>query len=1696
MDPGAVRSPGIHGLPPPFPHFPPNMKPRRSLHSSALLHATSLIVISLGVGSQVQAGTLFWDGADLSTAGAQGGAGTWDSATTANWWNSSADVVWPSSGTDNDAVFGGTSGTVTIASGGVTANDLSFNTTGYILSGTGTLTLNGTTPTITTASGVTTTFGNNTAMVIAGSAGLTKTGTGTLVLNGSAVNTFTGGVVIKGGNLTLNYGNLATPTNLVNSSNSLTIGGGTLTITGKAAGTTSQTFAGTTATAGASTITIARNGSSGSATLNLGALNRSVGNTITFNPSNAWVGSTTAAGGTASTTEIVTLTGTSIAGSSVTLPTSGNTGYIGAGVFYGSGAGTRYAMVRNTGSTYQLVSGATSVALLTTGGSASTVYNLSAASSLTGAATNYALINNSVSAFSFNQAGFGYTTNGFLNINTGTTTISGGTITIGSERDLVINAANTGGYSIGSVIANNGAGASNLTVNSVGAGVTTLSATNTFTGQVNVNVGKLVLGTGGSVNTASAINLNGGSLVQTNTSTAVTPTVTIQGGTLDGTGTVNAVVVSDDVNNVITNGNSGTGALTLGSLTLNGDGTLNVRTAGSAGIVVTGALTTTPASGSVVVNVAAGPTWVTGTTYNLVSYGSFSGSTSDFTKGTIAGLGARQIGTLGNSGSAITLSITGDSARWTGAASGAWTTNTVGSPYNWKTVGGLADTEFLVSDDVLFDDSASGTTTLDITTANVSPNTITFNNSSKNYTISSSGGFGIASGSITKNGTGTVSISTANTFTGTTTINAGTVQISGGAAISNTGLVSLANTAGATFQVSGSETIGTLSGGGATGGSVVLDAGQTLTLSSGTQTYSGAISGAGTLTSSGAAQTLNGIISSSGGINVTTGVLALGGSANSFTGTTTISAGAGLVVTADNALGSTGTGNGTTVTGATGALGFAAGVNYTALEKVSGSGTGNTVTNGAFAAVQRGFIQSISGNNTFAGAVEINATGISRIGTQEGSTLNLTGAVTMASGVTGVTMLFRPGSSNGDYVILSNSGNSWDTDTQIFTGNNGTGAGVRLGANNALPTNLSIQANAGTGTGTTFDMAGYNQSFNGLKASSAAFKITNTVASTNSVLTLNNLSAQSNSNTAIQDGAGTISLVKQGSFTQNLGATNNYSGTTTIQAGTLQFTKAAALYNNTASNWTASKITVESGATLGLNVGGTGEFTATDVGTIATNLTSGISNNGLRSGSFLGLNVTAATTVSSVLTDSTGTGGGAVGLVKTGTAILTLDQANTYSGGTALNDGYITASHNSALGTGTLTFGTGAERLQLSDGINLANDIVINGGNGGVGNGAIQNANATAGENVTISGDISLNSLVSSGGHFASQGGGTLNLTGSITSSVVASVRAGTVVFSGGGSYTDMQVTGTARLGANNGLATNATVDLGPAGATGNLDLAGYNQSLVGVTRSTANGAVIGNSSTTTDSTLTLTGSSTFGGVIQNALGSGTKKLNLTINGSGQTTTLSGANTYTGDTTIKAGTLKLNTSTTISGSNRIVVGDAGSTATVLDVTAAGLNLGTNQTLAGIGTVLATGQTITASGTIAPGNSPGTLTIDGGTLSLNGTSNFIFELGTSSDLITLMNSASLNLGSGTLGLADFVFSDSGGFGVGTYTLIGGASSFTGTLDSADLTGTVLGYNSTLSMSGSNLVLTVVPEPGVALLGGLGLLAVFRRRRQPA
>ena len=107
---------------------------------------------------------------------------------------------------------------------------------------------------------------------------------------------------------------------------------------------------------------------------------------------------------------------------------------------------------------------------------------------------------------------------------------------------------------------------------------------------------------------------------------------------------------------------------------------------------------------------------------------------------------------------------------------------------------------------------------------------------------------------LIKAGAGTLTLSGVNTYTSATTINAGTLKA--GVATQAFGVntvMTLANAAGATLDITGfASTVGSLAGGGATGGTVVLGAATLTTggLNSST-TYAGTISGTGGLTKTG-----------------------------------------------------------------------------------------------------------------------------------------------------------------------------------------------------------------------------------------------------------------------------------------------------------------------------------------------------------------------------------------------------------------------------------------------------------------------------------------------------------------------------------------------------------------------------------------------------------------------------------------------------------------------------------------------------------------------------------------------------------------------------------------------------------------------------------------------------------------------------
>ena len=489
-----------------------------------------------------------------------------------------------------------------------------------------------------------------------------------------------------------------------------------------------------------------------------------------------------------------------------------------------------------------------------------------------------------------------------LDMQLGTT---GGGVTIRAQDA----AANSRDITLSGILSNVSAVAGTLT--KTGSGTLTLSGSNSYSGATAVTAGTLTLSGTGAVNSSSGISVNGsGAKFLQTSSVAVSPAVTLTQGTLTGSGTFNTVNAADSVNAIISNNNGVAGsALTIGNLTLAGAANINLfSNSTAANLVVTSALTTAATPASITANSVGG--WANGSTYTLLTYGSLAGSGNNFTR-VVNNLVTRQAAVWGDTGSAITLAISGDSPVWSGANGGTWQTDATDSATsgtsNWTLKTGLTATDFWAADGAEFSDTvnlgagpvAPTTTMVNISGANVSPTTPTFNNSTLDYTVNSSGGFGIAAGSLTKNGSGTLTINTANAYTGATTVSAGTLalagSLTGGTAItvSGTGVLSqsaagvISGAASVTHSSSGTSTLaGNNTYTGATavsGGTLKLTGTGKLGTSS---TYAGAISIASTAVFENAGSTgqnLTGAITGAGTlVNSGSGSLILTTASNSY----------------------------------------------------------------------------------------------------------------------------------------------------------------------------------------------------------------------------------------------------------------------------------------------------------------------------------------------------------------------------------------------------------------------------------------------------------------------------------------------------------------------------------------------------------------------------------------------------------------------------------------------------------------------------------------------------------------------------------------------------------------------------------------------------------------------------------------------
>ncbi len=577
--------------------------------------------------------------------------------------------------------------------------------------------------------------------------------------------------------------------------------------------------------------------------------------------------------------------------------------------------------------------------------------------------------------------------------------------------------------------------------------------------------------------------------------------------------------------------------------------------------------------------------------------------------------------------------------------------------------------------------------------------------------------------------------------------------------------------------------------------------------------------------------------------------------------------------------------------------------------------------------------------------------------------------------------------------------------------------------------------------------------------------------------------------------SGTGSLVQSGTGTSTLSAANTYSGGTTLSAGTLTVNNATGLGTG-ALTLTGGNLTSTNGSTIGNIVtlqGNAGIAGITTAGTLTQtggsyliNLSSAtqsgtvnLSNN--NTAQTLTVQVDSGTSTISGVIQNGGTGAG--NLTKTGTGTLQLNAANTYTGATTISAGTLTLGNNNILAdTSTLNLAGGTLNLNgFSDkvgALSFSGGAAIDFGTGATANtfvfgsvpsysGVLSINNWTSGSDVLATTTASLAAGILSSVYFSGYGSGAVE-AGSLANAgnglgnayIITPNTAFTTWNGANGGSNNWNATGSSNWVGNGTPSTNAA-SLQKLDFTGSTRLAPVmqaNYSANSIKFDTAAGAFNLN---TNGKVLTLQGS--VPSIIQQSANSqimsngtisiaansvidvsGTGSLTISANLTGSSTIdklsngtliLSGTNSgYSGNITVDAGILQVQTTNSVLGTGRTTVA-SGATLEIND----GRTLTNNLTLNGVGygntgaldanPGAATTATLSGAITLATDSTiktdTGTLVLSGG---LSGT-NVNLTLGGAGNTNA---SSAIALGTGGVQLT----------GTGTTTFSGAANTYTG------------------------------------------------------
>jgi autotransporter-associated beta strand protein len=544
--------------------------------------------------------------------------------------------------------------------------------------------------------------------------------------------------------------------------------------------------------------------------------------------------------------------------------------------------------------------------------------------------------------------------------------------------------------------------------------------------------------------------------------------------------------------------------------------------------------------------------------------------------------------------------------------------------------------------------------------------------------------------------------------------------------------------------------------------------------------------------------------------------------------------------------------------------------------------------------------------------------------------------------------------------------------------------------------------------------------------------------------------ARSVDNNLTSNISGTGSLTQNGTVITFLFGNNTYTGNTIIESGGLSFGTTTSLYNGTVADWSSNKIVVESGATFLMGMGKNGSFTSNEVTSVLSGLSTNRTNSagGFLAGSNVGFDVTGpngyiSVDLSTPITDSTGVGGGSLGLVKVGVGKLVLSSNSTYTGETRIEQGILELGAGVSIpSTGNLTI-NGGGIFNLNSTNQTLSNVTLN--NGTINRGSFVDLTVT-------------NSLVLQSGTISAPVDGTGSVlktgAGSVLVHYGLDLTGGTTIESGtlqiGAGSTEGSISGNIAILQNGTLSVNRSDSHGIAGVlSGNgafnkqgnstLTLTGSSAGFGGTTTIAAGtlqigdgGSLGGNISATTGTTLAY---NSIGEAFLDGLsGNGT----LVQAGNGTLIVASDLPGFTGSTQIQSGTLQLGNG----GSTGLISANITNNGTLALNRSDDFTFSTNSS--GTGVLLKLGSnTVTLNRTQS--NTGGTV-VDSGTFVLSSDN----LLATSGNL-AVNNAGTLSLGSNNQTLSTLTLNGGNITGTGTLTANTGFNIQSGSI-SALLAGT--------------------------------------------